>query len=159
MMAGLWKPIAVGTSNFCETSTEAGRDRWNSSINARNSAGKACISTGTASARNLRTWIVASATRARPAKAIAAQPRKMYHAHEAETVTTACESPAPAWPDERKFNKGRIAVASKVENHTAKLVRESLLGTSRNTDQTAAASSVPATMLYNRRSAAAIAIP
>ena len=49
--------------------------------------------------------------------------------------------------------------AFKVENHTAKLVREFLLGNSRNKNHTAEASSVPAIALYNKLSETAVASP
>jgi hypothetical protein len=72
----------------------------------------------------------------------------MHRAHEVETVTMACDAPAAALlSPERKLNKGRIAVASKVANHMAKLVRESLLGKSCTRSQTDTASNVPATAL------------
>jgi hypothetical protein len=65
----------------------------------------------------------------------------------------------PALPLGWKLNIGNKAVASKVENHTAKFVRESLFGKRRNRNHTEAASRVPPTALNNKRCEIAIATP
>src|ERR1051326_5994006 len=158
--AALRKPIAVGTSNRSETSTETGRDFWTSSIKECSSAGRDSIARGSACGRNLRSWKVASTTRAKPAAAITAQATNPYHAIEVETVNTAVEPPGKTGLlSKYELNSGNIAVASKVENQMAKFVRESLLGKSCKRSQTAAASSVPLTALNNKRCEITVATP
>src|SRR5690348_13305655 len=105
--------------------------------------------------------MVASATRSSPMEAMTIQARNAYQAQAVETVTKAC-SPAlfAASPElESSLINGRSAVASRVENHTAKLVREFFLGNSRNKNHTAEASSVPAIALYNKPSETVVASP
>src|ERR1700756_4526563 len=153
--------MAVGTSSRCEISMETFRQRWKSSINARESASSVFKSIATASARILRNWTVANTTLTSPRTANPAQARNKYHAQAVETVTRAC-SPALFAPSpelESSLSNGSSAVASKVENHTAKLVREFFPGNSRNKNHTADASSVPAIALYNKPSETVAANP
>jgi hypothetical protein len=86
-----------------------------------------------------------------------AQARNTYQAQAVETVTRACPPALYAPSPESGLINGSNAVASKVENHIAKLVREFLLGNSRNRNHTADASSVPAIALYNKPSETAVA--
>jgi hypothetical protein len=88
-----------------------------------------------------------------------AQARNTYQAQAVETVTRACPPELPAPSLESSLTNGSNAVASKVENHTAKLVREFLLGNSRNKNHTAEASSVPAMAQYNKPSETSAASP